>query len=127
MLAADLDSGERARRDAAAATLTAIGLPALAVVGMRAVLGNEPAVRVQAVGILGAVCVAHGLPPGYALARALEDRDPAIRRAAEEAWRAVGEAAAGAGPHACGLGGARPLRGGEGEGAVPDQRDERPK
>jgi hypothetical protein len=125
MLAADLDFRDRARREAAAETLTAIGLPSLTVVGMRAALGKVTAIRVQAVELLGAVCVAHRLPPGYALARALEDRDPAVRRAAEEAWRAVKEAASGAGPHACGLGGARSLRGEESEGGVPCPRDER--
>jgi hypothetical protein len=123
MVAADLHSLDRAKRDAAVEALISIGKPALTVVGMRAALGKESAVRVRSVEIIGALCVAHRLPPGFALARALGDRAQAVRRAAEEAWRAVGEAAAGPGrtPAASGC----PPPGGGGK-IVRPPRDKRP-
>jgi HEAT repeat protein len=89
MLADRLGSRSAAERRAAATTLVAIGLPAVGVLGMRAVLGKKPAVRRQAVQVLGELHVAHRLPAGYALARGLKDRAASVRNAAGEAWRAI--------------------------------------
>ena len=89
MLVAALDSAAEAKRRAAVGTLTAIGLPAVLLLSLRYIRSRKAARRRQAVEVLGAICLAHPLPPGYVLARALQDRDPDVRRAAEEAWRAL--------------------------------------
>jgi hypothetical protein len=89
MLVSALDSAVAARREAASATLTAIGLTAMLPLTLRFLHARKPARRQQAVELLGAISLAHRLPLGYALARALGDRDPAVRSAAEEAWRAL--------------------------------------
>ena len=92
MLVEALDSGVGARSEAASETLTAIGMAAMMPLTMRFLHARKPARRRQAVELLGAICARHGLPPGYALGLAVEDRDPDVRKAAEEAWRALREA-----------------------------------
>src|SRR6188508_2320718 len=71
MLADGLDSGSAAERREAAQTLVAIGPSAVTTLTLRFIRGKAGGRR-QAVELLGEVCLQNRLPPGYALARALE-------------------------------------------------------
>ena len=93
------DVGRRNLEILAAATLEAIGLLALLPLSMRFLRGDAKRRR-RAIELIGAICLAHRLPPGYALAQALQDRAESVRRAAEQAWLAIRRRAEQSGPAA---------------------------